>query len=70
MLFCVVHQWMQRHTTSHLENKRGGNVQWGSGGWEAETCLHTIRSIALIFLGVVCNVLSHLYVFCCGSDGI
>jgi hypothetical protein len=27
---------MQRHTTSHLENKRGKAFQWGLGGWEAE----------------------------------
>jgi hypothetical protein len=38
---------MERHTISHLENKRGKALQWGSGGWEAEAC--TPLGVLLIY---------------------
>ena len=36
-MFCTT-QWMQRHTTPHLENKNKRNFSGGSGCWEAEAC--------------------------------
>ena len=36
-VFCIT-QWMQRHTTSYLENKVRGDFQWESGGCEVEAC--------------------------------
>jgi len=35
--------------------------------WLGDRSLHTTRTIAQIFVGVVFNVSSHLYDFCCGS---
>jgi hypothetical protein len=59
---------MQRHTTSHLESTDKRNVSVGIR-WLGGRSLHTTRSIAQIFVGIVFNVLSHLlYDFCCGSD--
>ena len=55
---------MQRHSTSHLENKQNNylvGIRWLGG-----MGLHTTRSFAQIFVGVVFNVSSHLYDFCCG----
>ena len=52
---------MQRSTTSHLENKK---KSFSVGGrWLEGRSLHTTRSVAHIFVGVVFNVLSHLYGF-------
>jgi len=70
MLFCVLHHTVMQRHTSHLENKRGGGeaYQWGSRGWLGGRSLHTTRSIAQIFVGVVFNASSHLHDFCCGSD--
>jgi hypothetical protein len=39
-----------------------------SGGWEAEACTPPGVYIALLFVGVVFNVSSHLYDSCRGSD--
>jgi len=36
-VFCTT-QWMQRRTTSHLNNRMREDFWWGSGGWEAEAC--------------------------------
>jgi len=66
-VFCTT-QWMQRH-----------NIQ--TGGYKLEKLfsgdqvvgprsLHTTKSIAQIFWGVVFNVSYHLFIFCCGSDGM
>ena len=59
--FCTSTQWMQRQTTSHqadesLKNKRGKAFQWLGGRG-----LHTTRSIAQMFLGVVFDASSHPY---------
>ena len=63
MLFCVMHHPMgaKTHIPPGEKNKRKFSV----GG-----SLHTTRSIAHIFVEVVFNVSSHLYNFCCGSDGM
>jgi len=47
MLLCICthHPWMQRHTTSYLENKIKEYFQWWSGGWEAGAC--TISGVLL-----------------------
>jgi len=58
LVFCTT-QWMQRHTTSHIENKTREAFQWGSGG----RSLRTTRSIAQMFLRVVLTVSFHLYDF-------
>jgi hypothetical protein len=54
---------MQRHTTSHLENKIKKNFSSGIG-WLGGRSLHTTRIIAQTFVGVVFNVTSHPYDFC------
>jgi hypothetical protein len=47
---------MQRHTTSHLKNK---NKKFSVGiRWLGGRSLHTTRSIAQIFVGVVINAVS------------
>jgi len=57
---------MQSHATFHLENKKGmDSVGFRSLGGIG---LHTTKSIAQIFVGVVFDVSSHLHDFCCGSD--
>ena len=43
---------MQRHTTSHLENRIRGAFQWESGGWEAEA--RTPPGVLLIYLWELC----------------
>ena len=60
-VFCST-QWMQRDTTSHLEHK---NKRCFSVGirWLGGKILHMARSIAQIYVGIVFNVLSHLYDF-------
>ena len=55
-MFCTT-QWMQRHTTSHLETKNRV-LQWGSGGWVAEAC--TPPNFCSDSLEAV-NVSSYLY---------
>ena len=67
MFFCVLHHPMEAEVhTSHLENKNKRNFSVGIR-WLGGRSLHT-RSIAQIFVGVVLDVSSHLYSFCCGSD--
>ena len=71
-LFCVLHchaklvvddtQWMQRHTTTHLENKKRKAFQWKTS-WLGGTGLHTTSSTAQISLGGMLDVSSHLYGF-------
>jgi len=63
MLFCVLHHPMQWQTTSHqadesLKNKRGKAFQWLGGRG-----LHTTRSTAQIYLGIVFDASSHLTIF-------
>ena len=65
-MFCTA-QWVQRHTISHLENKNKRSFSVGIR-WLGGRSLHTTRIIAQVFVGVVFNVSSHLYDFCCGSD--
>ena len=48
-------QWMQRHTTSHLENKNKRSLSVGSR-WLGGRSLHTTRSIALRYLWGLCSV--------------
>jgi hypothetical protein len=56
MLFCVcTTKWMQRHTTSHLENKNKRSFSVGIK-WLGGRSLHTTRSFVHIFAGVVFNV--------------
>jgi len=62
-MFCIT-QWMQRHTTSHLKNQIKGSFSVGIGCWLGGRSLNTTRSIAQIFVGVVFDVLSHLYDLC------
>ena len=65
-VFCTT-QWMQKHKTSHLDNKSWKAFQWDLGGWEAEAC--TPPGVLLRYiLGVAFNVSSHLYDFCCRFD--
>jgi len=55
-VFCTI-QWMQRHTTSHLNNtnKKIREVhQWGSGGWDAEAC--TPAGVLLGYLWGLCSM--------------
>jgi hypothetical protein len=68
MLFCVLYYFMnaETHNISLGEQKRRGvsvGIRWLGG-----RALHTTRSVALIFLGVVFNVSSHLYGFWCESE--
>ena len=60
---------MQRHATPHLEHicKRSFSV---GIKWLGGRSLHTTRSIAQIFVGVLFDVSSHLYDLCCGSNCI
>jgi hypothetical protein len=53
-VFCTT-QWMQRHTTSHLENKIKKCFSVGIR-WLGGRSLHTTRGIAQIFVGFVFNV--------------
>jgi hypothetical protein len=48
----------------YLENKKKRSFSVGDR-WLGGRSLHTTRSIAHIFVGVVFNVSSHLYDFCC-----
>jgi len=52
---------MQRHRTSHLENKNTRSLSVGIR-WLGGRSLHTTRSIAQIFVEVVFSVLSHLMI--------
>ena len=67
-VFCT-NQWIQKHTTSHLEIINQWSFSVG-GRWLGGRSLHTTRCIAQIFVEVVINVSSHLYGFCCKSDCI
>ena len=63
MLLCVLHHPMDAdtHNVSSGEQKRRGflvGIRWLGGRG-----LHTTRSVAHIFLRVVVDVLSYLYVF-------
>jgi hypothetical protein len=55
---------MQRHTTSHLENKNKRGFLVGIRWLEGKSLHTTSKNIAHIFMGVVLNVLSYLYDFC------
>ena len=50
-----------QHTTSHPENKNKRSFSVGIR-WLGGRSLHTTRSTAQIFVGVVFNVSSYLYV--------
>jgi len=63
MLFYVLHHPMEVETHNISPGGVREVFRWGSGGWEAEACTRTTRSIAQILVEVVCNVLSHLYDF-------
>jgi len=57
----------ETHNIPLGEQKRRGlsvGIKWFGG----RALLHTTRSVALIFWGVVFNVSSHLCEFCCRSD--
>jgi len=58
---------MQRHNIPPGEYKKRRKFSVGVR-WLGGRSLHTTRSAAHIFVGVVFNVSSHLYDFCCGSD--
>jgi hypothetical protein len=63
MLLCIcTTQRMLRHTTPHLENKNKRSFSVGIR-WLGGRNLHTTRSVAQIFVGVVFSVSSHLYDF-------
>jgi hypothetical protein len=57
---CTSQQWMQSHTASHLENKNRKGFSGDQG----------ICTPPGVLFGVVLNVSSHLYNFCCGSDSM
>jgi len=54
---------MQKHTTSHLENKNRKILSVGCR-WLGGRSLHTTKSIAQILVGIV--IMSHLYDFFAG----
>ena len=66
MLLCFLHHPMDgcRDTHPTCELKTGKAFLWESGGGSRRS-LHTNRSIAQIFVGVVFEFSSHLYNFCC-----
>jgi hypothetical protein len=53
-----------QHATWRIKNKRSFSV---GIRWLGGRDLHSTRSIAQMLVGVVFNVSSHLYYFCCGS---
>jgi len=72
--YCFVsctNPWMQRHTTSHLEDQIREAFEWGSDGWEAELC--TPPGVLLRHSWGLCSMshlICNLYASCCGYDGM
>jgi len=60
---------MQKHTTTHLENKNKNSFYWGSDGWVAQIYVGVVFNVSSILMILIADLIAcrlNFFHECCG----